>query len=129
MFCTECGAKNSDDALFCGECGAPISVALRGPENSHQEETQDKQQSPASQQQPSSSATKGKGRRIKIGILTVVVAVVVVSVGIFGYMNIVPRIANKQVTQGEKYLGQKRYNEAIVTFEKAIKTDNKTANH
>ncbi len=128
MLCTKCGAKNSDDALFCGGCGAPIGAALRGPENSHQEEIQDKQQSPTLQQQPSSSATKSKGNRIKIGILTAVVTVVVVLVGILAYMNIVPRIANNQVTQGEKYLVQKQYDEAIVTFEKAIKTDNKTAN-
>ena len=29
MFCPECGAKNNDDAVFCENCGADISQALK----------------------------------------------------------------------------------------------------
>ena len=29
MFCPECGAKNADDAVFCENCGADISQALK----------------------------------------------------------------------------------------------------
>lgn len=32
MFCGKCGTKNSDDAVFCKECGAPIGTAQKGPD-------------------------------------------------------------------------------------------------
>ena len=31
MFCAFCGAKNSDDAKFCGTCGKPLNVAAPAP--------------------------------------------------------------------------------------------------
>jgi len=30
-YCTECGAENLDDALFCEACGRPFDVSLRPP--------------------------------------------------------------------------------------------------
>ena len=106
MFCSKCGAKNANDTLFCGECGVPIGAAWSGSQNPQQQ-----------------SPKRRKGKRLLIGLL----ATVVLIVGVFVYLNTGARLADKQAVQGEKYLAGKQYNEAIGAFEKAIKTDKKTA--
>ena len=105
MFCSKCGAKNADNTLFCGECGAPLDATQNGPENSQQ------------------LNSKRKGKWLLIGLL----ATVVLIVGVFVYLNTGARLADKQAVQGEKYLAGKQYDEAIGVFGKAIKTDKKTA--
>ena len=123
MFCTKCGAKNADAALFCGECGAPIDTAQSGPKNSQQEETQPEM---PSQNQPVAPIMRN-GKRLLIGLLATVVVIAVVTAGVFVYLNTGARLADKQAVQGEKYLVGKQYDEAIGAFEQAIKTDKKTA--
>jgi glycine cleavage system pyridoxal-binding protein P len=37
MFCWNCGAKNDDNALFCGECGTAFDTPQAVPENLQQQ--------------------------------------------------------------------------------------------
>jgi hypothetical protein len=146
LSCPKCGAKNDDNALFCGECGSPLGVAQTGPQNSQHEEILLGQQSPNEvQMQPSApektgtatspepsdlpsaqdtqaadtstSAHKRKGK----WLLLVILAAVVVAAGVFIYMNTGARLADKQVTQGDQYLAGKQYDKAIAAFQQAIK--------
>lgn len=130
MFCSKCGVKNDDNALFCGECGSPQS----GPGKSQKEEIQPEQRvqslsessgSLPPQNQPVAPMKRNR-KRLLIGLLAVVV-IAVVTAGVFVYLNTGARLADKQAVQGEKYLVEKQYDEAIGAFEKAIKTDKKTA--
>jgi len=131
MYCSKCGVKNDDNALFCGECGSPQS----GPGKSQKEEIQPELQAQTlsessgslqSQNQPV-APMKRKRKGLPIRLLAAVVVVAVVTVGVFVYLNTGARLADKQAVQGEKYLAGKQYDEAIGSFEKAIKTDKKTA--
>ncbi len=75
MFCGKCGAKNPDDAVVCGQCGAQIGTA----------------KAPPARVTPPAPARGGKNYRL-IGIAAVaVIAVVLVIVLLSGGRDTRPR--------------------------------------
>lgn len=71
MFCTKCGSKNPDIALYCGKCGKPLKVNL----NTAQQKlvvTEQNTQAPAVQRPK-------RKRMITIGIIAAVLVIGVVA--------------------------------------------------
>lgn len=83
MFCTQCGAKNTDDAHFCTSCGSPLTATSHS-----QQDTTIQAPPPVASESTAALETtvvtpKGFSRSAKAW--TAVAAVVVVAASVLGY--------------------------------------------
>lgn len=119
MYCKKCGTLNNDDNEFCGKCGTELKP---------EDETL-KPQPDVINIQPEGQAQGSPAQLKKHNIIAICIAAVIIIIGVITagviWMNTGSRLANKQLSLGEKYLSELKYDEAAAVFNKAIKIEPK----
>lgn len=132
IICPNCGAKNESGAKFCGECGTPLKVnrseppladATNGEQHPGFQEELSKSQLSATGEAPHETVKTSKIKRRLLIILAATVAILCAVGGTYFYLNTGARLADKKITQGNKYLVASQYEKAISAFDDAIKAD------
>ena len=107
MFCAKCGAKNAADALFCGECGAPLGVPPQQENLSQRTTTKPessdsipvREKSFARSAQPYATSVKHKRRKLLICILALVVVAAAVTAGVIVSKSTNAKVADKKTVE------------------------------
>lgn len=84
MFCTQCGAKNNNDARFCTSCGSPLVTAPHSQQDATIKMPVPVTSEPAPTLQTAATTTKSLSKAVKMW-LAAGVAVVMVGMGVLGY--------------------------------------------
>lgn len=115
MYCSKCGAENTDEAKFCKNCGAVLEENV---EESIEE----------SIQEPDQATGKKKKKKLWILLTTVIILMAVVC-GIFFAMKAVEEKKAQDyqnyISQAEKYMEEVDYENAEDFYLKAISIDSK----
>ena len=109
MFCTNCGNKLSDDAVFCPFCGEKVQF-----------EAAPAVQETAAEEPPIAAAVPPKKK--KTGFIAAIIAVVIIAVGVGGYFIYQNQPSTKLAkirTQIEAAIESKDYKGAISLIDQA----------
>ena len=121
MYCKKCGAFNNDDNEFCGKCGEELK-----PGDNSLKPQPDVINIDSVVQDQGSPAQLKKHNIIAISIAAAIIIIGVIAAGAI-WMNTGSRLAHKQLSLGEKYLSELKYDEAVAAFNKTIEIDPKNA--
>lgn len=97
IICKKCGNQNADGAMFCGRCGAKLA--------------------------PGGGARKSGGKRAVIAVILLLCAALIIGGAAWCAVSFTPY--NRQIRLGYQLLEQQNYEEAVLTFDKAIEIDEK----
>lgn len=109
MFCRNCGEKLSDDSMFCSKCGARAEV-----ENSAVPEE--------------GNAKPMKGRKAGGSGKVIIVFIILIALAAGGfliYSSMPSAKSAKEAKLANKYLQEGKYEDAVLTFQKAIEIEPK----
>jgi tetratricopeptide (TPR) repeat protein len=127
MYCRSCGAENKETSQFCIQCGAPLNAAARETavySNNIYDEKEYGTRYAAAQAASAHAAVKEKpATRKRTAVVVIIIAAVLLLAGaggVFYYLNSGPRLAEKQTELGNRYLIEKKYDEAVKAYEKVI---------
>lgn len=84
MFCTQCGAKNNNDARFCTSCGSPLVTVPHSQQDATIKMPAPVTSEPAPTLQTAATTTKGLSKAAKMW-LAAGIAVVMVGMSVLGY--------------------------------------------
>ena len=125
MYCSSCGAKNNDESKYCISCGAQLNESTQGNVVISPEKTE--RLAGEAEEKPSAVAVKEKPKKKmkKVTVVICIAAVIIIAAagGIYYYLNSGSRLAEKKYELGQKYLTEKKYDEAIEAFEIVLKID------
>ena len=97
LICKKCGNQNADGAMFCGRCGAKLASG--------------------------GGARKSGGKRAVIAVLLLLCTALIIGGAAWCAVSFTPY--NRQIRLGYQLLEQQNYEEAVLTFDKAIEIDEK----
>ena len=115
MFCSKCGNKNEDGALFCRNCGSAIETVQANVQSMAQPQTQSQYQPNQNYQpMPPTTPNANKNKNKYIGIVVVALAAILliffVASILGGYSNRTPEKATKSVF---KAISDQNYDEFV----------------
>ena len=137
MKCSKCGYENEDSNIFCEYCGK----RLKNPEEEHASEEQAAQEAGTKESVPQEAeiaengpASAGgqphqkKSRKIAIIIGACVLGAILVAGGLAGFLHYQKVGAiNAGIKNGEAFLNERKYNEALSAFDGVLQIDENNA--
>ncbi len=125
MFCEKCGTQMEDDARFCPSCGKSMDLDSELPTATVQPVTSVQPIAVPGGVQPVAIVHKKKkstGLFIAIGVIVLVLLIALFSIFVLGSDN---KKLQKQLSLGEKYMDELKYDAAIAAYMEAIEIDPK----
>ena len=115
MKCNKCGHENIDSNKFCEECGNPLN---------NQEEMGLGKEKPLNVEESKKKNTK----KIILIVSACILGAILIAVGITGFLYFQKVSAiNSGIKNGEAFLNEKNFNEALGAFDGVLKIDSNNA--